>query len=280
MFRAMIAAIAVACLPGMAFAQALEVKSEGPVTLPSAQQLVLQSKALGRTVMVRISPPASPVAQGEKAAAIYMLDGNGSFGLASDTLRSMALENQTWPTYLISIGYDTTSSAEVMGARARDYLHSPVTRNGRTDGGGGAAFETFVTDELKPFIEARLPVDPARSIIAGHSYGGLFVSNLLARKPGAFSGYMIASPSVWADPNLLAAVAKTKGAGRPVFLAVGEKEIIGSIDMVTDARKMGEALKTAGFAVTERVHQGQTHSMEPNVWVAEGFRALLAKPKS
>lgn len=281
MLRAFIALVLLAWLQGSAFAQTLDIRSEGPVVLKSAQQLVLHSRALGRDVLVRIAPPATPPPAGEKAAAVYVLDGNWYFGLASDTLGMMALENQTWPAYLIAIGYDTSNPAEVMTSRANDYLHTVLKRptDAKPQGGGGATFETFIIDELKPFIEARLAVNPSKSFLAGHSYGGLFVSNLIARRPGAFSGYLIGSPSVWADGNLVAAVGKAKGAGRPVFLGVGEKEVIGSINMVIDAGKLGDALERAGFAVTRHVHQGQTHSMEPNVWMAEGLRVLLAKPK-
>jgi predicted alpha/beta superfamily hydrolase len=282
MLRSIVALAVIAWLHGSAAAQGLEVKREGPVILPAAQQLVLHSKTLGRDVMVRIAPPAAPLQAGERAAAVYMLDGNISFGLANDTLRLMALESQTWPAYLIAIGYDTSNSMEVMANRGTDYLHSILKHPGddKSVGGGGAAFETFVAEELKPFIEARLAVDPGRSIIAGHSYGGLFVANLIARRPNAFSAYMIGSPSVWADGSVMGAVAKAKGAGQAVYLAVGEKEVSASIDMVSDAAKLGDALGQAGFAVTERVHQGQTHGMEPNVWLAEGLRILLARSKS
>jgi predicted alpha/beta superfamily hydrolase len=282
MLRFVVALVVIAWLQGSAAAQGLEVKREGPVILPAAQQLVLQSKILGRDVMVRIAPPVAPPQAGERAAAVYMLDGNLSFGLASDTLRLMALENQTWPTYLIAIGYDTSNPMQVMANRGTDYLHSVLKHPGddKSEGGGGAAFEAFIAEELKPFIEARLAIDPARSIIAGHSYGGLFVANLIARRPNAFSGYMIGSPSVWADGNVADAVAKTKGSGQAVYLGVGEKEVSASIDMVTDAAKLGAALERAGFVVTKRVHQGQTHGMEPNVWMAEGFRILLARPKT
>jgi predicted alpha/beta superfamily hydrolase len=281
MFRSFLALVVIACLHGGAAAQ-VEVKREGPVILPAAQQLVLHSKALGRDVMIRITPPVGPLPAGQRAAAVYMLDGNISFGLASDTLRLMALENQTWPAYLIAVGYDTSNPTEVMANRSVDYLHAVLKhpQDDKSEGGGGAKFETFIVEELKPFIEARLAVDPARSIIAGHSYGGLFVANLVARRPDAFSGYMIGSPSVWADANVVGAVAKAKGAGKAVYLGVGEKEVSTAIDMVTDAAKLGDALGKAGFVVTERVHQGQTHGMEPNVWMAEGFRILLARPKS
>lgn len=269
-----------ACAQGCALAQGLQVKRESAVTLAGAQEIVFKSAAAGREYMVRIMPPPMPVPEGQNAAAVYMLDGNIYFGMTDSTLRLMSLEGDSWPAYVIAIGYDTAAGANVMKNRAYDYLHTPVTEDGKSEGGGGAAFAKFVVDELKPYIEAKLPVDPKRSFIAGHSYGGLFVSNLLARQPDAFAGYMIGSPSVWADADLVANAGKAAGAGRPAFVSVGEKEVFGAINMVTDADKLQAALAKAGFVVTHHVHAGQTHTMEPNIWIAEGLRVLLAKPKS
>ena len=281
MIRKLVTIAVMACLAhGAALAQQLEIKREGDVTLRGAREIVFKSPAAGREYMVRISPPQLPVPEGEKAAAVYMLDGNLYFGMADGTLSLMSLEGESWPTYVIAIGYDTAAGANVMTSRAFDFLHTPVKEGASSEGGGGAAFAKFVVDELKPYIEANLPVDPKRSIVAGHSYGGLFVSNLLARQPDAFAGYMIGSPSVWADAALVANAGKAAGAGRPVYVSVGEKEVFDTINMVTDADKLQAALASAGFKVTYQVHAGQTHTMEPNIWLAEGLRLLLAKPAS
>ena len=93
-------------------------------------------------------------------------------------------------------------------------------------GGGGAAFEAFILDELKPLIESRYPVDRDRSVLIGHSLGGLFATTVLANHPEAFGGYLILSPSLQFDPSLLdrVAAAATKGAGRRVYISVGSEE--------------------------------------------------------
>ncbi|MDP3492517.1 MAG: alpha/beta hydrolase-fold protein [Hyphomonadaceae bacterium] len=276
-------AVAACCLSSAALAQKLNVTSDGPVMLPGTRQLIVYSPSLDRDFLIRISPPAGgPTKPGEKAAAVYVFDGNMYFGLASDTLRLMALEPGTWPAYVIAVGYDTSKPVDVMVQRAVDFLYSSVKGDapGESEGGGGEAFARFVIEELKPYIEAALPVDPQRSFAAGHSYGGLFLSSLIARMPDAFAGYVIGSPSVWANATLVEEVAKAKGAGRPVYLSVGEKEVFSTIDMVADADKLLGALTGAGFAVTHRVHAEQTHVMEPNIMFAEGLRLLLAKPEA
>lgn len=275
-------AVTACCLSGAALAQKLTVASDTPVTLPGTQQLIVHSPSLNRDFQIRISPPSGKLNPGEKAAAVYVLDGNMYFGMVRDTLGLMALEAGTWPAYTIAVGYDTSKPVNVMAQRAEDFLYAPVKDNAsdKFDGGGGEAFAKFILEELKPHIEATLPVDAQRSFLVGHSYGGLFASSLVARKPEAFAGYIIGSPSVWANAKLVDEVSKAKGAGRPIYLSVGEKEVFDTINMVTDADKLLGALTAAGFKVTHRVHAGQTHVMEPSIMFAEGLRVLLAKPKA
>ena len=89
------------------------------------------------------------------------------------------------------------------------------------------AFEAFLLEDLKPFIQAKFPAaDPNRSVLFGHSFGGLFAANVFADKPDAFYGYIIGSASAWADPALIARVAAAapRANGQHIYLTVGEKE--------------------------------------------------------
>jgi pimeloyl-ACP methyl ester carboxylesterase len=161
------------------------------------------------------------------------------------------------PAYVISIGYPQGDAS----SRDIDLLHRPTIRDGATVGGGGAAFQAFLTDDLRPFLESRYPLDPGKAILFGHSYGGLFAANVLADAPGSFSGYVIASPSVFADPELLARLpaAAAAGQGRRVFVAVGGLETAN--DMAGDAQKVAAILGSPAstFVVRMRVFSGESH---------------------
>jgi predicted alpha/beta superfamily hydrolase len=277
-----VAALLAIFVSGSAWAETPLVKSEQPVSFPTWRQFVLTSPSLKRDFMVRVIPPSAPAPAGQRTAAIYLLDGNLYSGMAADTARMMALEPGLYaPAYIIAIGYDTSNPMVVITNRQNDYLHVKAVEPGRTtaQGGGGAAFEAFLIDELKPFIESRLPVDPARSMLAGHSYGGLFTANVAARRPEAFAGYAIGSPSVWAAPDLPQRAEMQKGAGKPVFVGVGALEQDGRIDMVRDAGSLAASMRKAGFAVESRTYNQQSHAASPNAWMADSFRYLLARPK-
>ncbi|HOY78844.1 MAG TPA: alpha/beta hydrolase-fold protein, partial [Hyphomonadaceae bacterium] len=162
MFAKVLATAAVACcLSGAALAQKLTVTSDVPVTLPGTRELIVHSPSLNRDFQIRISPPAGgPVQPGETYGAVYAFDGNMYFGMVRDTLSLMALEQETWPAYTIAVGYDTSKPVNVMAQRAQDFLYAPAKDdgNGKPEGGGGEAFAKFVLEELKPHIEAMLPV--------------------------------------------------------------------------------------------------------------------------
>ncbi len=63
---------------------------------------------------------------------------------------------------------------------------------------GGA--DAFLQDVLGPMVDwaaTQTAVDRERLALYGHSYGGLCALYALARKPGAFSHTLCASPSLW-----------------------------------------------------------------------------------
>jgi predicted alpha/beta superfamily hydrolase len=250
----------VACLLAPAAAaepaQGLRLVAQGAYQPAGAQQLTVHSDRLNRDFVVVVTAPQGPLAAaGQKLPAIYALD--GGYGIAGPVARMMAWAFMMSPAYVVSIDYPEGQADE----RDTDFLHRTTVRDGVTIGGGGAAFQAFLTQDLRPYLESRYPLDPAKAILFGHSYGGLFTANVLADAPTAFSGYVIASPSVFADPQVLTRLpgAVARGEGRRVFVAVGGGE--SANDAVADADRLAAILSapTSTFAVQKRVFAGESH---------------------
>ena len=182
------------------------------------------------------------------------------------------------PAIIVSVGYLPGQAS----FRNTDLLHNPVTQDKSTYGGGGAAFEAFLLEDLKPFIEGRFPADPARSVLFGHSFGGLFAANVFADRPDAFYGYIIGSASAWADPALIARVAAAapRAHGQRIYLTVGEKEGAGKpgggTNMTDGYNGLLKALKGhPGVILKAQLYKGETHlSYYPRL-VTDGFPAVL-----
>lgn len=95
--------------------------------------------------------------------------------------------------------------------------------------GGGGVMHELLASVVIPTVEDAFPVDSERRLLFGHSLSGLFVLDELLDGGDLFRAYAAASPSIWWDPDGLAARA-TQRAGRPpdgsvhVLLTAGEYE--------------------------------------------------------
>ncbi len=194
-----------------------------PAEIWYTEQFVVHSKAAGRDYLIQVAKPF--IDKGAKAPAIYVMDGNLAFGVAEGIMGPDGAVGSMQASFIVGVGYPGISKADWLTRRNADLLFDPVTSDGVTAGGDGAKFERFLTEELRPLIEKRYAADPHKAILAGQSFGGLFAAHVLLNDPKAFDGYVIGSPSVWAEPGLLKkAAAFSAPAKIPVFIGVGAEE--------------------------------------------------------
>lgn len=259
-FRIVLAALCVLAfgLPALAApAPTLTVVSEGPAPQRRAVQFIVHSERAGRDFQVQVTAPVTPpILPGQTAPAIYVLD--GGYDIAGPTGWLLGGAGAIAPAYVIAIGYPPGAPS----TRERDMLFAPGTRPDGTvaQGGGGAAFRAFLLEELQPFLRARYPLDPNAAVLFGHSLSGIFTANMLADRPEAFSGYLIASPSLWADPGVIDRL-KTVAArapGRKAFVAWGAKE---EPYMIDGGERVSAALAGAPerLALKTRAFENETH---------------------
>ncbi|MDI1366218.1 MAG: alpha/beta hydrolase-fold protein [bacterium] len=216
----------------------MKIVSEGPAPQRRAVQLIVHSERVGRDFAVQVTAPGTPpILPGQLAPAVYVLD--GGYDMAGPTGWLLGGAGTMAPAYVITIGYPPGGPF----TRERDLLFGPGTRPDGTvaKGGGGAAFRAFLLEELKPLMEARYPMDPKAAVLFGHSLSGIFTANMLADRPEAFSGYLIASPSVWADPGVIERLkaVRARAGDRKVFVAWGAAE---DNYMVDGGQKVSAAL--------------------------------------
>jgi predicted alpha/beta superfamily hydrolase len=243
--------------PALAEPSTLKVVSEGPAPQRRAVQLIVHSERAGRDFQVQITAPGTPpILPGQTAPAIYVLD--GGYDIAGPTGWLLGGAGTMAPAYVIAIGYPPGGPS----TRERDLLFASGTRpdGSVAEGGGGAAFRAFLLEELKPLMEARYPLDPKSSVLFGHSLSGIFTANMLANRPEAFSGYLIASPSLWADPSVIDRLnaAAARAPGRKVFVAWGAKE---EPYMVDGGQRVSAALSSDPERLTlkTKAFEGETH---------------------
>ncbi|WP_313741418.1 alpha/beta hydrolase [Pseudomonas sp.] len=163
---------------------------------------------------------------------LWMLDGNAALG-ALDRQQLDALAAGQAPL-LVAVGYQSEQRIE-RAARTYDYTpnvpgleeqRDPLTQQ---PSGGVDAFLDLLTGRMRMLVVSQAPIDLERQTLWGHSYGGLAVLHTLFTRPGAFSGYAAASPSLWWREGALVreaeGLAGRLGGARPdVLLMRGSEE--------------------------------------------------------
>ncbi len=179
-------------LGGVAPAQ--QAQNLPKVTIAGTFVRSLESEATGRQMDLYIHLPADYDRDlATKHPVLYILDGQWDFRLMDALLAGLDYDRYTPDMILVRVTW-SGEGADYNALRTMDFL--PPTA-GQTDGFGGAPkFLKFLKSELIPFIESNYRADPARRILQGRSYGGLFTLYALFSDPGLFSGYMASSPAV------------------------------------------------------------------------------------
>jgi predicted alpha/beta superfamily hydrolase len=196
---------------------------------------------------------------------------------------------------LVGIGYDTDDPVELMRIRERDFLPTNVIsaeklkRLKYAPPGQGDRFLRFIRKELKPFINASYRTIPDDSTYVGHSHGGLFGLYTLFQHPNTFNRYVIGSPSIHHDNDVILTYEQDYAANHDdlparVFLSVGEREelddplIDPAFKFVTNVSALAKTLLGRGYPglqLTTRVFEGQSHASVMPMAFSYGLRAVF-----
>jgi len=258
-------------LAGPVLAEPLKVVSAGLAAKMATEQMVVHSAQLDRDVLIEITRPFTPVKAGQRVPAVYVLD--GGYELAGLEGWLLGGSGGMAEAYIVAVGYKPAD----YGKRDADLTTQPTSRGGKVEQGRALAYRAFLTKELRPFIEARYPVDPSQAVLVGHSSGGSFAAALFADDPGAFSAYVIGSPAIWNEPRLVARVAAAQVRGERIFIGVGGNE---GDRMMQAAAQMTDALKShAGLSVRNEVFPGATHLSYYPELIAKGLPYVLPRAR-
>ena len=148
-------------------------------------------------------------------------------------------------------------------------------------------YAQFMINEVVPHIDETYRTRTDKRIFVGQSLGGLLGSYILLKKPGIFSDFILTSPSLWWDDEMMFALeedafrAGVKPVGR-VYYAVGETEtpaINGrNHDMVGQMLRFAKRLRSrnhAGLEVRDEVITDSTHQTTFPIGFTRAMRWLM-----
>lgn len=276
-----------------------------PVTVPRSEQFEI-TNAAGKPYRISIAQPTGKQPDAG-FAVLYVLDANGFYATAVEATR---FQQGNVPCVVVGIGYPQEKLD--MARRYWDFTpwtsqeHIAIRKLNRgTEGfvepsgtGGEEEFFQFLQTVVKPQVENRFKIDPAKQVLFGHSLSARFVLHTLAKHPTAFSFYCAASPSIWWDGSSVVGEIESylksnepKPAG--VLITVGEYEqkpspgtspdraaFFAAAKMVDNARAMGERLTAGGVNATFIEYSDENHGTVVPLALSRAIYLALKPPNS
>lgn len=233
-----------------------------PWSLPYSD-VVETTASDGHTYTALIAwPQGEPPKQGWPV--LWLLDGEDNFAIAAMTARRLARahgRSGIEPGVIVAIDSGPLARrVEDYTPQVPGYSIAPGRPASGLPLGGADTFLAFINKQLRPMIEARLPIDPARQTLAGHSFGGL-LALYAAHRGEEYERYAAISPSLWYGGARF-------HAGEPPAASTSDKRLLiasgpGPGDAGPHGTKQAEAIVTAwharGYEANYLPLPGQTH---------------------
>lgn len=256
----------------------------------------IASASVGDTLRVMVGHCGA-----EPRATLLVTDANGLFGLTVDTVRLMQIPALIPSLRVVGIGYPgVTSLVETVDIRARDL--TPTSSRWFEGSGHADRFIEFVRLELATWLADRFPAVGGPSIYFGHSLGGLFGAHVLTTADDLFDHYVLSSPSLWWDGEMifdqLGARPTGHGFRSGVFVGIGALETDDGrrveaanlpdghpakppprhLDMVDDVRRFVDALTARNdptLRLASAVLDDEFHATAPGPVLTRGLRHVF-----
>ncbi|MET8472854.1 enterochelin esterase [Streptomyces sp. NPDC006422] len=236
----------------------------------------VNATALGAERDVWVYTPPGPRADGERLPVLVLCDGDMWFG-------RMGLRH----TLDALIADRTLPPLAVLAPDAVDRQ----TRNREL--GARDAFVEFLADELLPWAAGHWPLttDPARTVVAGQSLGGMAALHAGRLRPDRFGHILAQSPSLWWRPSLPPGVVRKQVFGTPWLVARFAEDPPAPItvhldvglhegDMVDHCRALHDVLHSARYRVTRNEFNGGHDYACWRVALVDALIRLLGGPEA
>jgi len=261
-----------------------------PVTLPYTEIRTFTSSIVNQEYKILVALPEEDLDAGKLYPVLYVLDPDAVFAFITQVIRLLQILDELPEIILVGVGYPVLTYRETLGLRARDYtptedsvwLEKFSKERSITTGygtGGAQNFLTFIQEELMPFIQANYPVDPDDRATAGSSFSGLFALYSLFRDPKTFNKYMIGSPSLWWDDEVLFSFERSYAEDHDdlpakAFMSIGGLEDESVIALM---QRMADTLQGRNYPSLEmksHIFEDETHLSVPAAAISRGLRVI------
>ncbi len=166
-----------------------EIKTE-PVNI--GYSFNLHSDLLNEDRTIKVYLPDGYASSTKNFPVFYLVDAQWNFNLTVNAISVLANNGLIPP--MIVVGVNTIEK--------REWDLLPTRFEPNKAGGGADKLHEFIKDELIPFVDKNYKTDSYR-LLAGSSFGGVFVMHALVTDHNLFNAYLTLSPSMWWDNKVM-----------------------------------------------------------------------------
>ena len=255
----------------------MNVASPPPqVEIPNTQLQKMTSTIVGQEYDLYIHLPRNYGSKEQKYPVLYLLDAQWDFPLVTAIFGQQFYDGFLPGIVIVGITWGGKSPNHD-SLRARDLTPTSVTTLPQS--GGAPKFLAFIKKELIPFIESQYRVTDDRTLM-GSSFGGLFTLYALFNETELFHRYVLTSPAVGWDNEVIYTYEKNYAEKKPrlpikLFMTVGELEEVSGFQKFVDHLK---ARKYKGLSLQTKILENTGHSGTKAEGYTRGLQAVFARP--
>ena len=227
---------------------------------------------------LRRAPSHVPRLGDKRYPVVYVLDGDGLFGMTSDVQRWLAIGREMPEALVVAVGHGRPYM-QTLALRNRNF--TPAAHAARPGSGHGASLLAYLEREVFPLVDSLYRTQAGNRALVGVSLGGLFAAYTLYERPGLFRRIILVSPATYRDDgDILRRDAAFAATGRPipatVYLSIGGEEL--SQPLGIGAKAFADTLaarRYRGLRLTVETLPGETHLSTMGPGITRGLKAVF-----
>jgi predicted alpha/beta superfamily hydrolase len=247
------------------------------VELPGTQLLTIHSSIVGRDYDLYVSFPRNYHDTTRRFPVLYLLDGQYDFPLVNGIYGDLYYDG--FLPELITVGITWGGEhPNYDSLRTRDLTPTSITQAPHT--GNATKFLACIKGELIPYIDSKYRTDKTDRALMGSSLGGLFTLYTMFHETDLFTRYILTSPSITWDNNVLYSYEEsyhTQHARLPARLFMAVSALEGS---EATFGKFVDRLKSRNYQdlkIETRVLEGMGHAGSKPEGYARGLQSAFSR---
>lgn len=155
-------------------------------------------------------PEQRPGESAQDYPVLYLLDGDVFFHSVVGFTRFFSSSRiSSLPPCIVVAILNTDRTRDFTPTSSSARRDGSIHPEDKPQGGGAEQFYRFLTEELRPEVERKVPCS-GRYFLAEHSYTALFTLQTLLDHPESFEAFIAIDPSLWWDRGIFLKQAEIK----------------------------------------------------------------------